>query len=262
MNATRRRSEILAMIRDAGYVGIDALAARFDVTPQTIRRDVNVLSDDGRLRRMHGGAAWPDRNIAYGTRQVLNLAAKQSIARATAALIPDGASLSLGIGTTPEQVARVLAERGAAFTVITNNVAIANLLSDAGQIDITIAGGRLSDRGVVGEAAERVFSAYRVDFGIAGVGGIDPDGTLLDFTPDEVRARLAISRHCRHRLLIADASKFGRTASASGGRIDDTDTLITDLPPPEPIAAHLDRAGTRVIVAGEQDRVWQQETGR
>ena len=120
MNTTRRRTEILSLVRETGYAGIDALAARFRVTPQTIRRDVNALSDDGRLKRMHGGAAWPDRNIAYGTRQVLNLDAKRRIGRAVAALIPDGASVSLGIGTTPEQVARALAEREAAFTVITN----------------------------------------------------------------------------------------------------------------------------------------------
>ncbi|WP_372084595.1 DeoR/GlpR family DNA-binding transcription regulator [Tistrella mobilis] len=252
MNTTRRRTEILSLVRETGYAGIDALAARFRVTPQTIRRDVNALSDDGRLKRMHGGAAWPDRNIAYGTRQVLNLEAKRRIGRAVAALIPDGASVSLGIGTTPEQVARALAEREAAFTIITNNVAIAALLSETPRMDVTIAGGRLSDRGVTGEAAARVFAAYRVDFGIAGAGGIDPDGTLLDFTPDEVIARQAIMAHCRQRVLIADATKFGRPASASGGRIEDAHLLVTDAALPPALARLLDTAGTRVIVTAAE----------
>ncbi|KAF7598947.1 MAG: DeoR family transcriptional regulator [Candidatus Dactylopiibacterium carminicum] len=249
-----RAREILELVRRDGFVGIDELALRFEVTPQTIRRCVNPLCEHGLLRRVHGGVDLPapTTNLPYQRRQILHLPAKRSIAAMVAAFIPDGASVSLGIGTTPEQVAVAL-RRHTRLRVITNSLNAANALAGQPGIELIIAGGtlRTNDLDVVGSAAANCFAAYKTDYAVFGVGGVDHDGTLLDFDTDEVTARLAMMRNCRSALLVADATKFGRGALARGGRLADADHLFTDTLPP---AGYLDAIPERrpqLHVAGE-----------
>lgn len=246
--------EIAELVREGGFVRIDALARRYGVTEQTIRRDVNRLCEQGIVRRVHGGAGRPQtpQNLAYQARQVLHLDAKRRIARMVAAQIPDGASLFIGIGTTPEQVAHALIGRSD-LQVMTNNLAAAAALADQPGCAVTIAGGQVRDRGIVGDAAVSFFSSFKVDYAVFGVGGIDADGTLLDFNHDEVRARLAMAANCRTVLLIADVTKFGRPATARGGALTDVHALFTDAPPPEPLAQRLLEAGIPVHLAGPVD---------
>ena len=106
---------IIALVRERGFVAIEALAEHFSVTPQTIRRDINQLCDLGLLRRYHGGAGLASsvENLAYQTRQVLHQEEKARIARVLAAEIPDNASLFINIGTTTEEVAKRSEERRA-----------------------------------------------------------------------------------------------------------------------------------------------------
>ena len=109
MNLAPRQHDILNLARDRGYVSIDELAQAFAVTPQTIRRDINLLAEHGLLRRTHGGAACESssiQNTAYGMRAGQMREEKQRIAEAVAAQIPDHASLFINIGTTTEAIAR------------------------------------------------------------------------------------------------------------------------------------------------------------
>ncbi|MCK1302806.1 DeoR/GlpR transcriptional regulator [Bradyrhizobium sp. 24] len=230
-----RQAYILEIVRDEGFASIEQLATRFDVTQQTIRRVVNALCDQGLLRRMHGGVSLPvqNQNLAYGSRQGLNADAKRRIAHATASFIPDGASLMIGLGTTPEYVAQALSRRQD-LRVITNNLNVAAAFAQNPDVEITIAGGTLRslDRDIVGEAAARFFSGYRADYGIFGVGGVDQDGTLLDFHIDEVLARQSIVVNSRIAVLVADTTKFGRNATVRGGHLADCNHLFTDGPLP------------------------------
>ena len=206
--ATERQGRILEIVREEGFASIEHLARQFDVTQQTVRRVVNQLCDQGLLRRIHGGVGLPvqNQNLAYGSRQGLNADAKRRIAHAVSSYIPDGASLMIGLGTTPEYVAQALSSRQD-LRVITNNLNVAAAFAQNPDIEITIAGGTLRplDRDIIGDAAVRFFSGFRADFGIFGVGGIDQDGTLLDFHSDEVQAR-------QHAQLVAGSSKV-RTRS-------------------------------------------------
>ena len=110
MPITPRQSEILDRARTEGRVMVENLADAFGVTVQTIRRDLSDLCDARLLDRIHGGAVLPSgvTNIGYEDRRRLNAEAKDAIARACAAEIPNGASLFLNIGTTTEAVARAL----------------------------------------------------------------------------------------------------------------------------------------------------------
>ena len=251
---TARQAHILEIVREEGFASIEHLATRFDVTQQTIRRLVNALCDQGLLRRIHGGVSLPvqNQNLAYGSRQGLNANAKQRIAHATARFIPDGASLMIGLGTTPEYVAQALSRRQD-LRVITNNLNVATAFAQNPDVEITIAGGTLRplDRDIVGETAARFFAGFRADFGIFGVGGVDQDGTLLDFHVGEVQARQSIVANSRTAVLVADATKFGRNATVRGGHLDDCHHLVTDGPLPETFAPMAGKYGDRIHTAGD-----------
>ncbi|SDG37256.1 DeoR/GlpR family DNA-binding transcription regulator [Roseospirillum parvum] len=247
-----RRARIAEEVRRQGAATIDALAGRFGVTEQTIRRDVNALCDAGLLRRRHGGVELPVQreNLPYESRQVLHQAEKQAIARAVAGLVPDGASVALSIGTTPELIARALVEHRD-LKIYTNNLNVALALCANPGFEVTLPGGRVRNRyrDLVGAAQTRFFAGYNVDFGIFGVGGIDDDGELLDFAEEEVEARQAILANCRRALLVADHTKFGRNAVVRGGHLAEVDVLVTDRAPPPAMAARLDAAGVTVHLA-------------
>jgi DeoR family glycerol-3-phosphate regulon repressor len=250
MQAEERARAIVERVRGDGFQAIEALALQFGVTPQTIRRDVNHLCDRGLLRRRHGGVELPPEgeNLAYPARQVLNIDAKRRIAQLVAREVPDGASLFFGIGTTPEQCALALADH-AGLRVMTNNLNVALALSRSTSCEITVAGGRLRtlDRDVVAGEAHGFFGRFAADIGIYGVGGVAEDGTLLDFSTDEVTMRCALAAHCRQRFLVLDHSKFGRGGTVRGGHITEASAVFSDRPVPDAIGRQLREAGVRLV---------------
>lgn len=252
MGLNHRQEEILALVRRHGFVGIEALAGRFAVTPQTIRRDINRLCEQALLRRYHGGAGLPSsvENVTYRARRILCLEEKQRIARHAARLIPDHASLFINIGTTTEEVARALLDhRG--LRIITNNLNVAQILAAKPDFEVIAAGGvvRSRDGGIIGEATIDFVNQFRVDFGIIGISGIDADGTLLDFDYREVRVAQAIINNARKVILVADHTKFGRSAMIRLGTLSQVDILVTDRPPPPAMTDVLAAAEVGVEVA-------------
>jgi len=229
-----RRAHILELARRDGRVTVEALSEELRVSPHTIRRDINQLCEESRLRRLHGGAEFiGDRiNMPYGQRAVLNYKAKRSMAGVVAALVPDGATVFISIGTTLTLVAEALAGHDG-LTVITNNMHAALALSSQPGNRLILPGGelRLPDLDFIDTEASLLFAKYRADFAIYGVGGIDPDGSLLDFQENEVRAREQMRRNARRSVLIADRSKFGRRAAAVGGSLSDADLVVIDEMP-------------------------------
>lgn len=253
MHESERQRLILDLVRETGFVGVTDLSRRFGVTPQTVRRDINRLDSEGLVRRLHGGAGpgGPDDNLAFETRQDINLDAKRRIAALVAAQIEDGTSLSIGIGTTPEAVAGALVRRSG-LRILTNNVNAAFITCGQDDFEVTVAGGRLRQRGIVGDAAVDFFAAYKVDVAVFGVGSVDPeDGVLLDFDTDEVRTRLAMAANARQSFLVVDHSKFGRPAVARGGRLSDVDGIFTDRPLPPAMEEMALSAGVTIHIAGE-----------
>ncbi|WP_045679865.1 DeoR/GlpR family DNA-binding transcription regulator [Martelella endophytica] len=250
MNISPRQSKIIAMVDENGAMSIETLSDHFSVTPQTIRRDVNVLCRANMLRRSHGGVEriGAGVNLPYDTRRLANPAAKRRIGALVASLIPDRASLMFSIGTTPELVAAALADHED-LTVVTNNLNVAMALSANASNRIFLPGGmvRLPDRDLLGHAAEEMFSGYRADFGIYGVAGIEPDGVLVDFDQTETLAREAIRKSCRKSILVADRSKFGRPAPAQRGRLSDADLLVLDGPPEGDFARLIEAEGIEVL---------------
>ena len=232
---SRRQTEIMALVREAGRVAVDDLAERFTVTPQTIRRDLNELSDHRLLTRVHGGAmvASGTENLAYEARRLVAQPHKRLIGEAAARLIPPGSSLFINIGTTTEEVARALAGHDG-LLVITNNLHVAAELYRHRAIEVVVAGGavRRADGGIVGAAAVEAIRQFRVDTAVIGTSAIDADGSLLDFDVREVQVSRAIVENARRVVLVADGSKFARAAPVRIAHIAEVDVLVTDRLPP------------------------------
>lgn len=245
----QRQQEILHLVNQQGFVAIESLAQTFHVTPQTIRRDINTLSEQQLLTRYHGGAGLSSsvENVEYATRQVMHLEEKRRIAEITARQIPNQASIFINIGTTTEEVAKALQNHNR-LRIITNNLNVATILRSNPGFEIIIAGGsvRQRDGGITGEATIDFIRQFKVDFGIIGISSIDTDGTLLDFDYHEVRVAQAIIENSRQVFLVADHSKFDRCAMVRLGGIDQIDALFTDQPPPPHFASILSE--TNVIV--------------
>ena len=259
MNLTPRHTQMLDLVRTDGPQTIDALAERFGITLQTVRRDVQRLAEAGLLSRFHGGVRSPGsttQNIAYRQRQAMEFDAKTRIARAIAARVPSGCSLILNIGTTIEAVALALRHhRG--LRVITNNLHVAAVMSANPEFEVIVAGGqvRTSDQGIVGEATVEFMRQFKVDIGLIGISGIECDGTLRDFDYREVKVARTIIDQSREVWLAADHSKFNRPAMVELARFNDIDVLFTDSPPPAPFDQLLAECHVECVVADDAPTV-------
>ena len=233
---SQRQKEILKAAKKKGRVNVDQLAVNFNVSPQTIRKDLNELCNRQLLQRVHGGAIVGSsiENVSYEARKLLAPESKKAIGKRAAELIPNNCSLFINIGTTTEQVARELtSHRG--LMAITNNIKAIDILRSSPGIELIIAGGlvRRSDGGIVGVAAVDFINQFKVDYAVIGVSGIDEEGLLLDYDLSEVRVAQAIIANSRHVIMVADMMKFNRNAPVRIGHISQINTLVIDKMPSE-----------------------------
>lgn len=248
--------EILKRVREADSIEVEALARFFGVTTQTIRQDLRSLDEQGLLKRTHGGARRLDavttRDCA--ARRTYRGTQKQEIGRTAAALIPDGSSVILNIGTTTEQVAQALSDHSG-LMVISNNINIIANLSGTNQKDLVLVGGRVrqSDGAIVGEDAVEFISRYKVDYAVIGCSSLDADGAILDFDAQEVSVARSILRNSRKTILVADQSKFLVTAPVRIADICEIDHMVTDAPPPDSFCEAAARGQTEIIVTKTSD---------
>ncbi|TDT90237.1 DeoR family transcriptional regulator [Azorhizobium sp. AG788] len=254
MDLTDRQQEILAVARSSGRVMVEDLALRFQVTPQTIRKDLNDLCDRQLLARTHGGAVVTSsvENVAYEARRLIADAEKRAIGRAAAALIPDKSSLFINIGTTTEEVAKSLGDRRD-LLVITNNLHVAMQLYPNPDMRVIVAGGQVrhSDGAVIGASAIDLIQQFKVDLAIIGASAIDEDGALLDFDYQEVRVSQAIIANARRVVLVSDHLKVGRSAPVRIAHLKQVDVFVTDKMVSSRLAKVCREANVEVIEAGE-----------
>lgn len=249
-----RQRDILALIETSGTQSIDGLAARFDLTTQTIRRDINTLCDLGFARRFHGGVGVPveGRNTSINTRATLNSGAKQRIARRIAAAIEPGSTVFMGIGSTVQFVAKALADHKG-LTVITNNIDVALTLCEAPQIEVHLTGGvlRHNDRDIVGADVVRFFEKFYASYAVIGAGALHAGNGVLDFSYDEAQIAAALIENSRTSILAADVSKWARDASVKVVPFSKLSAFYTDRLPDSHAAAALAAAGTEVVLCDE-----------
>ncbi len=249
---TTRHREIVEMARRSGRVSVEELVQALEVTPQTIRKDLNDLCAQGIMRRVHGGAILGSgvENLGYKARVSMAFEEKQKIGHAAAEMIPDGASLFINIGTTTEEVARALANRSG-LLVITNNLNVVDILCHNSTIEIMVVGGRIrhADRAAVGPSAVEFIKHFKVDYAIIGTSAIDDDGSLLDFDLSEVQVSQAIFENARSVVLVADQSKLARNAPVRVGHVSQIDAFVTDYIESEELLAVCEANDVDVVMA-------------
>jgi len=252
---SKRQSSILKMVDEFGFVATEAMVTEFSVTPQTIRRDLNELNDHGLISRFHGGAGLVKsaENPPYKDRLQTGVAAKRMIATETAKLIPNGASIFLSTGTTIEAIAEALLDHEK-LHVFTNNLHVARILSQNEGFQIIISCGQVRhhDGGIIGSTANDFISDFRMDIGILGISGIDEDGSLLEYDPQEVKTAKTILRNSQKNIMVADQHKFGRRAMNRVGHIAELDTIVTDGAPDAHFLNICANENVDIVVANEK----------
>jgi DeoR family transcriptional regulator, glycerol-3-phosphate regulon repressor len=235
-------------------VAIEEFTAKFDVTPQTLRRDLHELAEMGFLRRHHGGASAisSTANSDYVMRHIENADEKARIGKAVAAMIPAGSSVFMTPGTTVEAAARALADqRVENLQVVTNSTVAAGILDDCPDVTIQLTGGSwmANNRAMGGAGAVPAVDRFRCDFAILSIGAIDPSGHLLEYRQEEVLVARAMLLNSRHPILLADHTKFSRVATFVLGTLHDCATLVTDRTPSGTVARMIEESSCRLVVA-------------
>ena len=257
LNRTPRHEKIIQLIRESGFMPIDELARVLDVTPQTIRRDINQLCEEYIFRRYHCGASLGSsvENEDYFSRKNKLQSEKAHIADVIAAHIPDNASLFMSIGTTIEAVALALVKSHKNLSIITNNIHVASIVSSRSDYTVMITSGvvRAIDGGITGVATIDFINQFKVDYAVLGASSVEQDGSLLDFDYKEVSVMQAMMKNARIRYLAVDHSKLGRNALVRMGDITEFHALFTDEEPSAALGKKLADHGVKWYLADKED---------
>jgi DeoR/GlpR family transcriptional regulator of sugar metabolism len=242
MKPEERRERIAAVVREASRASVDELADMLDISRETVRRDLALLSEHFQTARE---SPLDDRKAAARLE-------KMAIARRAAQLFEPGDSLLIDAGTTTTYFAEALGHVGS-FAVITNSVAVAAELWKAPhRSDVYLLGGRYFGDGqeVLGPLAVEQIHALHADHVVLTIGAMDADGKCMDFNAEEAFVARAMIASARQVTVLADSSKLGRHALFQVCGAGQIDRLVTDQAPPRPLADTLKAAGVEVIVAG------------
>jgi DeoR family glycerol-3-phosphate regulon repressor len=239
-----RQKQILAQLSGKEFVSVESLSVKFDMAAQTIRRDITQLCDLGLARRHHGGVGQlPSvENLSFGNRRIINADAKARIAQQVANLIPDDASVALGIGTTMEAIAKqLLTKKG--LKIITNNLNVASIFFQHSDCQVLVSGGQLrpQDQDLVGDQAVQFFNSFYVDFAVVSVGALDIERGLMDFDLENTAITQSLLDNAQHKILAADESKWNKKAFALVAPFTRIDHFITDQLPSLEIGEKLQR---------------------
>lgn len=255
MYPEERQQAIAAQVISQGRASVAELAQTYDVTTETVRRDLAVLDRAGVLRRVHGGAV-PTRALhlvepSVEAREATRAAQKQSVARAAAEFFPQsGATILFDAGTTTARLAALLPQ-DRDLQVVTNSVPIAARLAGLGSVSLQVLGGRVRGltQATVGDQAVATLAAMRVDVAFIGANGITARHGLSTPDPDEAAVKRAMVGCANFVVVVADSSKIGREEFVSFAPIQALDVLVTDaeLSPRE--RADLTTEGLEVVVA-------------
>jgi len=226
-----RQAAILNQVKQQGRVQVDDLADIFSTTPQTIRKDLQVLADASKVMRFHGGASLLTslEYTDFEIRRKIAAREKQAIGKAVASLIPNNIALMINAGTTTAAVAMHL-QYHTGLKIVPDNVSLANDLRLFEGVEIMVPSGvvRRTDGAILGETAVDFIRMFRADIGVIGTAAISPDGALLDYDLREANVARAIIECSQHVILAADSSKFIGKGPVQIGHLSQVDTLVTD----------------------------------
>ncbi len=255
MYAEERQQSIADLVTARGRLSVNALAEEYDVTTETVRRDLSVLERAGILRRVHGGAvpaaALAGLEAKVADRDLAHADQKDRIARQAVALLPpSGGTVILDAGTTTSRLAMMI-PRELALTVVTNAVPIAARLAGSPSLRLHLLPGRVryTTHAAVGEDTVAALDRLRVDVAFVGVNGLSIGHGLT--TPDhaEAAAKRAMIQSARLTVVLMDSSKIGLEHTVRFAELRDVDVVVTDSGVSRSDVDALERNGVEVVVA-------------
>ena len=255
MYPEERQQAIAATVMSQGRASVADLAQAYDVTTETVRRDLAVLDRAGLLRRVHGGAV-PVRALhlvepSVDERESTRAGHKHAIASAAAEFIPQsGATVLFDAGTTTARVAASLPP-DRELLIVTNSVPIAARLASLTSVSLQLLGGQVRGltQATVGERAVGMLESLRVDIAFIGTNGISVRHGLSTPDPGEAAVKRAMVACANFVVVVADSSKIGREEFVSFAPIDRVDVLVTDSEITPEDRAELTKHGVDVVVA-------------
>lgn len=252
MLPSQRHQIILREVSSQPAVTIRELTRSLGVSRETVRKDIEQLDAENRLRRVRGGAMRIlTEEPPSQTRAATNREGKARIAASVAAAIEDGASLFIDNGSSTLAVAEALARLRRNLIIYTNDLTIARIVAPAAQ-EITMLGGRLDVEQMATFGIETLeqLGHYRAQYALIGAGGITAHALFTDFSREAAEMRLQMMRQAEEALILADHSKFGEMGQVVLGPLPRGVRMVSDLAPPEDIAAALAAASVVVDLAG------------
>ena len=253
MYAEERQQAIVAAARERGRVEVARLARDFDVTPETIRRDLTTLERHGVLRRVHGGAIPLERlgfEPAFDARDAVMTAEKERIAKAALAELPAEGSIVLDAGSTTARFAEAL-PGDREVTIITNALNIAVALARRPNLTVLTVGGRVRGRtlATVDTWSTSVLGDTFADVAFVATNGVSVERGLTTPDPAEAATKRAMVAAARRVVLLADHTKVGNDHLVRFADLADVDTFVTDQGLDQQLAQDIESAGVRVVRA-------------
>jgi DeoR/GlpR family transcriptional regulator of sugar metabolism len=229
-----RHRKILEFVNSKKRAEVNELAAEFQVTEATIRRDLIILEKKGLIYRAHGGALHREQPSLWQTttmkeRMVLHKEEKERIAKFVTQLVHDGDSIMIDGGSTTMLVTKELCDKKN-LLVVTNSPAIGEMIIDAGDNKVVLTGGELlkETHAMIGNETEHSLEQYRTDKAIIGVSGLLVDAGCFSAIPQEAEIKRLMSTNSSETIVVADSSKIDTRAFCLVCDFSCVDKLVTD----------------------------------
>lgn len=250
-----RKQTILARLSTEGKVQVHALAEMFQVSTETIRRDLDRLEKEGRLRKVYGGAVQTRSERIEPTfikRAQMHPGEKRAIGQTAAALIGEGETVLLDNGTTTLEIMRALKER-ADVTVITSSVPILACALEGFQGKVIFAGGdvNLGIQAATGAIAHQLLEQFKVNKAFISAGGISLSDGITEYNLEEALLSRKMMQRTEESILVADHSKFGVTTFAQIAPIEHISMIVTDRGCSQEWIEALNRLDVEVLIGGQ-----------
>lgn len=245
MLALERRNLILEKLQEEKRVVVSQLSQLFDVSEETIRRDLDKLEKEGLATKSYGGAVINEDvsiDLPFNIRKNQNVVGKQKMAEIAAKLIQDGEHIFLDASTTAVFVAKALKEKKERLTVITNSVEILLELSDVSGWNIISTGGVMKEGylAFLGSKTEEAIRSYYVDKTIFSCKALDHEWGIMESHEPFGSTKRAMMACGRKKILVADSTKFDQTAFSVAGKLRDVDVVVTDKKPSDKWMQHFE----------------------
>lgn len=251
MLAIERRNEILMKLQAERRVVVSELSQLYDVSEETIRRDLEKLVNEGVAIKSYGGAVINENanlEVPFNIRKNYNVIGKQKIAEQIAAMVKDGESLMLDASSTAVYIAKALKEKKN-LTVITNSIEIIVELMDMSEWKVLSTGG-LSREGsfaLVGPQTDKMLKSYHVDKAVISCKGFDLESGITDSDELHANNKITMLGAAGKKILAVDKSKFDKTAFTAIGALDDITTVVTDEEPDRRWLQAFEEAGIECV---------------